>query len=302
MAASHTHTQKTGSKPKASHNTDSRWKVHKLNQNKKKKKKKEITRNGIRQQISNGAPTLAPARHLLRSENGHPDVIIEGTAAAKATANAAQCSVTELVLWVDTSVRDASNGRHLADLPSSSQISPRVSACSSSEPHALPLCQNRKAAGAAVVYEEAGEWKVLAYGLPGVENVGEAELHAINQGLKLALAKVEVDSQLKKVVIFSDCQTALESLAKHYIGTAKPSRLFLATAEEACTTARFLLYRGISLELRWVVAHMDVDGKMCADSVAKNASASTASLTEDRTRELGRTVHLLECPYGRAAF
>ncbi|KAL5343424.1 hypothetical protein BJX70DRAFT_169194 [Aspergillus crustosus] len=253
------------------------------------KKKKRLSRNDKRQLISQpDTPPLGESRHILRSVDGHPDIIIEDYKSAKDFASAAHCSSTELFLWVDGSFSASLEGR----------IAP--ASCSQSPPSSLS--PKRSAAGASVVYQtENGEWKNETYGLPGARGWQEAEIHRLNLGLQKALTKVQNDPELRKIVIFSDCQGALESLVKHIARAVERSKVSMA-AKQAFFKAKQLRQLGISLELRWVPAHMKVAGNIVADMIAKNASHSTACLSESRAKELDGTAQLLENPYRIAAY
>ncbi|KAL2868601.1 ribonuclease H family protein [Aspergillus lucknowensis] len=237
----------------------------------KKKRRRKMRRNDKRQLLSQtlenddeGYDQFGGRTDLLESSRIYPDIIIDGLRPALDFARNEHSSDTQWILYVDGSVSPA---------PSPSSSPPATSSPSSPT---SSLSQSRfthcSCAAASVVYEDASRpfgWRVFSYSLPGVEKSHDAELCGIDRALQLTLDKVHEDTTFrKKVIILTDCQGSLKLLAEHLMNVASQPSEVAATASSKALQLRRL---GVQLELRYVPAHMRVDGNVLADRAAKNA-------------------------------
>jgi ribonuclease HI len=199
---------------------------------------------------------LSKGAHRISHEGFYGEIIIQKFGDALSCAHQASQPRTEsgneLILWVDGSV---------SRKPSSS--------------------------GAAVVYKRKihdSDWVKEAFCLTDINGSHEAELFAIRAALQTAVGKAQPAERnndtdgdhgpaITKVIIFSDSQSALNHIPKpppsgSKITMMKEDRLAWSIATESFRLNQL----GISLELRWVPAHMDVPGNEEADKVAKRAA------------------------------
>ena len=130
------------------------------------------------------------------------------------------------------------------------------------------------AAGAAVIFfsDTAQVWEKRLFILPGDIGFLKAELHAIAEGLAIAVTDViragnqdvpgsKGNLPKPKVTIFSDCQYALGSLARlsRVASTEKQVRRN-PCLRKLITRSQYLYGLGTDVRLRWVPGHSDVKG------------------------------------------
>lgn len=136
----------------------------------------------------------------------------------------------------------------------------------------------KRCAGAAVVFQadDGQDWQERVFSLPPESDTFAAEMAAIAEGLAVALSQTLTQpTDVCKVLIFSDCQEALNSLNELRQRTFSEEWL----RSELNSVLRKLIIRsqyfrklGISVELRWVPAHSGVEGNIRADRAARSAA------------------------------
>ena len=133
--------------------------------------------------------------------------------------------------------------------------------------------------GIGVVWRSSkGQWESERLYLGKKKSVSDAELHGINQALKLALCGGQSSAQrssrkksfksnsLQKVYVWLDSQSAIARIKN--LGPGSDQSL----ARQIHKHTRELLECGIRVQINWVPSHSEIDGNMRADKAAKHAA------------------------------
>lgn len=136
----------------------------------------------------------------------------------------------------------------------------------------------KRCAGAAVVFQadDGQDWQERVFSLPRESDTFAAEMAAIAEGLAVALSQTLTQpADVRKVVVFSDCQEALsrvnELRQRTFSEEWLQSELNLVL-RKLVTRSQYFSKIGISVELRWVPAHSGVEGNIRADRAARSAA------------------------------
>jgi ribonuclease HI len=134
--------------------------------------------------------------------------------------------------------------------------------------------------GAAIVWQEHNEWTGLKYRLGRNKEVFDAELYAILRTTVMARDEAsELKSdEIKRVIIFTDSQTALSRIQHNGSGLGQTWALAIIRNSIEIHS------RNIQLEFRWVPGHAGIAGNETADQYAKM----------QKCREMKRSFHHME--------
>lgn len=118
--------------------------------------------------------------------------------------------------------------------------------------------------------------KNVSFPCPRESDAFTAEMAAIAEGLAVALSQTLTDpAKIHRVVIFSDCREAL-SRVNEVRQRRFSEELLLSEANSVLrkliTRSQYFRRIGISIELRWVPAHLGVEGNIRADRAARSAA------------------------------
>ena len=129
--------------------------------------------------------------------------------------------------------------------------------------------------GAACVWKDGERWKGSRYHLGNNKEVFDAGVFAIYQALK---ACERGQASGRRYTIFSDSQSAILRIRSDELG---PGQLWARAEIEVCSR---LIQSGNKVTVRWVPAHVGVEGNEVADRFAKEAAEGHQHSVSDKLR------------------
>ena len=119
--------------------------------------------------------------------------------------------------------------------------------------------------GAGIVWKSSQKWLKKSIALGHLKETFDAELFGILEALKIAVKEKKRES-FTTLTIFSDSETAIKRIQNDELGPGQ------AIAKEIIQLAQKFINEGISVFIRWVPGHMNIEGNEKADYSAKKAA------------------------------